>query len=227
MSKITVTEELIAKLNTAVCRNWVSSAALIYKFVEEHTKASIEDAFVARTNSETGIKFKVTKSSNNYTAAAKLAVMEKNADGTYSVSNAQASRYSTVCQYLKKNKVLVGDVETALEGKLISDIVAGKSSASKARDKTAFEQAVNKGLFVVEQRFEKQVGTDTINLRKLDFTGKISLAAIVCDDEGKVIGIVKATSNNKYNDLARELVAGEAPKETDAETKALDKAIAA
>ncbi len=229
MSKNIVSVEDVKRLNDGVRQNWIGSVRLIYTFYHDYTKASLEDVFTSRVNDETGEPFKVTEGANKFTVVTKLSLMEEVKPGRWKVSNAQASRYSAVCKWLDAKNVQTANVAKALADVKLVDITT-KSSPGNSKD-AAFKALVDAGLVVIEKMMTKvQINQDKVNVAGLDFDPGLNLAVVKCDDNGNVIGMVKATGNAKYNEIPEKIAAkyGKDAEPTDEDgTDVMDEAVAA
>jgi len=202
-TKTNVTELAIKNLQQDFRSNWVSSVELIYTFANAYLQASLEKAVSKRG-------FTTTKKSNAFTCAAKLAVMEKDANGTWVVSDAQVSRYSKVCLQLHKNNVSVGGVAKFLKGKSLNSIL---SAPKKPVDKKTLQKEMFDGLFEIEKDFKNvTVNKQQINIKGLGAEEGVNLAVVVADVDGNITAMTVASHSSKFTEIAKDIVRHKAPK---------------
>lgn len=209
-----IDQVVIEKLNSAVAKNWINSVALIYTFAQNYTNEQLEKALVDHGG-------KTTKKSNPFSCAAKLGTMCKESDGSYTMQDTQASRYASVCKWLKAKNVKPADVAAKLNGVSINSIIKSKNPKPTG---DALDQLIKDGIFEIEQNFANKVDqSNPLNISALDVNEGHNLMVVVVDAQGNITGMSLATANSKYQEIANDIVTHKAPKTE--KTNAVDQAI--
>lgn len=198
-----ISEVSINELRQTIRASWITSVKAIYTFGKEHSRASIEASL-----KEIGLS--LTNKANTFTGAAKLGLSEK-VNGKWSVCDGQVSRYARVCKYLNSLKIAVDDVEKALEGKTMTELVQNKTNKTEITE-TDFKTAV-------EQIKANYPANDLIRYENDKFKTSsnaglkpgANMAIVLCDMEGNITAIRGVASSN--DKLLREQVVAVGGKE--------------
>ncbi len=220
-------EEAIVTLSNKVRKGWVSSVALMYQFKHEFSKEAIEAEYTKRINADTGEAFKKTKSTGTHTIVAKLALMERQDNGQWSVCNVQASRYAKACDFLQKNQIEPHEVKKFLADKKISEILGASKRGNFGKtgrvEDEAYKALLEKGLLVIENEFDDRADLEDFDLEPLGFEDPVSLAVVTRSDDG-TYKVRRMTGKDSYDKLARDFVADLGEEATKAEAKAEEQA---
>jgi hypothetical protein len=167
-------------------RAFVDLCTKIYLFKQAHGEDEIADWLEAKS-------LKVTAKANDWTPVVKLAFAVKQADGKWTVSNAQVNKYANVMRYAEATEIKEGEMEEWIGERTLTELIsAARLALRETGDDDQEEPDVKVNRYIDQLKetwepfFEKGLP------KKVDLTqapvqaGKVQIMAEV-DDKGNII----------------------------------------